>query len=112
MAQRPSWVLHRKQIRLLERFYQSGLRSILGMEWEDYLSNEEVFERGSLPSIESFLLQVQLRWAGHVSEMEDVRILKAVFFSELQEGEHDRGAPRKRYNDQLETQLAQAGISH
>ena len=26
---------------------------------------------------------------------------EAVFFSELQEGKRDRGAPRKRYNDQL-----------
>ena len=37
---------------------------------------------------------------------------KAVFFSELKEGKRDRGAPRKRYKDQLNRQLAQAGISH
>ena len=37
---------------------------------------------------------------------------KAVFFSELQEGKRGRGAPRKRYKDQLRRQLAQAGISH
>ena len=54
---------------------------------------------------------MQLRWAGHVTRMEDVRMLKAVFFSELQEGKRDRGAPRKRYKDQLKKQLAQAGIS-
>ena len=47
------------------------------------------------------MLQVQLRWAGHVSKMEDVRMLKAVFVSELQKGKRDRGAPRKRYKDQL-----------
>ena len=35
-----------------------------------------------------------------------------VDFSELQEGKRDRGAPRKRYKDQLKEQLAQAGISH
>ena len=35
-----------------------------------------------------------------------------VFFSELQEGKRDHGAPRKHYRDQLERQLAQAGISH
>ena len=37
---------------------------------------------------------------------------KAVFFSELQEGKRNRGAPRKRYKDQLKRQLAQAGIRH
>ena len=58
------------------------------------------------------MLQVQLRWASHVTRMEDVRMLKAVFFSELQEGKRDCDAPRKRYKDQLMRQLAKAGISH
>ena len=80
-----TWVLYRKQIRLLERFNQRCLRSILGIKWQDNVSNEEVLKRASLASTESILLQVQLR---------------------------DRGAPRKRYKDQLERQLAQAGISH
>ena len=76
------------------------------------MSNEEVLKRASLPSTESILLQMQLRWAGHVTTMEDVRMPKAVFISELQEGKRDRGAPRKRYKDQLTRQLAQVGISH
>ena len=58
------------------------------------------------------MLQVQLRWAGHVTRKEDVRMPKAIFFSELQEGKRDRGAPRKRYKDRLRRQLPQAGISH
>ena len=43
--------------------------------------------------------------------MEDIRMPKAVFFGELQEGKRDRGAPRKRYKDQLKRQLTQAGIN-
>ena len=78
-----TWVLYRKQIRLLERFHERCLRSILGIKWQDHVSNEEVINRASLPSIESILFQVQLRWAGHVTRMEDVRMPKAVFFSEL-----------------------------
>ena len=57
------------------------------------------------------MFHIQLRWPGHVTRMEDVRMPKAVFFSELQEGKRDRGAPRKRYKNQLNRQLAQAGIS-
>ena len=52
------------------------------------------------------------RWAGHVLRIEDIRMPKAVFFRELQEGKRDNGAPRKRYKDQPKRQLAQAGISH
>ena len=66
-----TWVPYRKQIRLLERFNQRCLRSILGIKWQDLVSNEEVFKRASLLNIESILLQVQLRWAGHVLRMKD-----------------------------------------
>ena len=101
-------VLHRRKIRL-ERFHQSCLCSGLRIRWLDHVSNEGVLKRASLPSIQSIL---QHRWAGHVTRMEDVHMPKAIFFSELQEGKRDRGAPRKRYKDRLRRQLPQAGISH
>ena len=103
-----TWVLYRKQIRLLRQFHQRCLRSILGIKWQDHVSNPKVLKRASLPSIESVLLQVKLRWAGHVTRMEDLRMPKAVFFSELQERKRNRGAPRKRYKDRLKKQLAQS----
>ena len=86
------------------------MRSILGIRWQDYVSNEAVLKRASLLGIVSILVQVQLYWADHVSRMDDARMPKAVFFSELQEGKRHRGAPRKRYKDQLKRQLAQARI--
>jgi transcription termination factor 2 len=39
------------------------------------------------------LMLRQLRWAGHVSRMDDTRIPKAVFYCELRQGRRDRGAP-------------------
>ena len=96
---------------LLERFNQRCLRSTLGIKYQDYVSNEEIPERASLPSIENLLFHVQLRWAGHFARMEHIRLHKAVFFSELQEGKRDRSVPRKRYKEQLQRQLAQPGLS-
>ena len=96
----------------LERFHQRYLRSIQGIRWQDYVSNEAVLKRASLLGIVSILVQVQLYWADHVSRMDDARMPKAIFFSELKEGKHDRGAPRKRYKDQMKKQLEQAGFSH
>ena len=107
-----TWVLYRNQFRLLDQFHQRCLRSILGVKWQDYLSNKEVLKRASLPSTEFILLQVQLRWAGHVKRMEDVRMPKAVFLSEFQEVNRDQDASWKRYKDQLKRQLAQEGLSH
>ena len=65
-----TWVLCRKQVGLLEWFHQCCLRFILRIKWQDHMSNVEVLKRASLPTIESILLQVQLRWAGHVTRME------------------------------------------
>ena len=84
-------------------------RSIPGIKWEDYVSNEQVLKKASLPSVESILLQVQLRWADCVSRMEDIRMTKAVVFSELQEGKRDRGAPRKRYKRPAEETVCASG---
>ena len=107
-----SWTMYRKHTQLLERFHQRCLRSIMRVRWQDYVTNVEVLERAGLPSIEAMLLQRHLRWAGHVSRMGDTRMPKAVFFGELSKGKRDRGAPRRRYKDQLKKQLAQAGIDH
>ena len=97
-----TWVLYRKQIRLLELFHQRLLRCILGIKWQDRVSNEEVLKRASLPSRESILLQVQRRSAGHVTRMEDVRMPKS---SLLQRAPRRKTRPRKRYKDQLKRQL-------
>jgi len=107
-----SWTLYRKQIKRLEQFHQRCLRSILNIKWQDYVTNEEVLERSELPRMESILLRQQLRWAGHVARMEDTRIPKAVFFGELKQGKRGRGAPRKRFKDQLKKQLSLADIDH
>ena len=106
-----SWVLYRKQVRLLERFHQRCLRAIMGIQWQDHVTNEEVLQRADITSVESMLMIRQLRWAGHVSRMDDSRMPKAVFYSELCQGKRDRGAPRKRYKDQLKRQLNQADIN-
>ena len=105
-----SWVLYRKQLRLLECFHQRCLRSILNIRWQDHITNMEVLERAQLPSIECTLLVRQLRWTGHVSRMEDIRLPKAVLYSELCQGKRDRSGPRKRFKDQLKYQLTVAGL--
>ena len=90
-----TWVLYRKQIRLPERFHQRCLRSILGIKWQDHVSNEEVLKRASLPSTESILLQMQLRWAGHVTTMEDVRMPKRSLLQRAPRRKAPAWCPRK-----------------
>ncbi|KAI8515737.1 hypothetical protein Bbelb_065500 [Branchiostoma belcheri] len=99
-----SWVTFRHRLSLLERFHQRCLRSILN--WSDYITNVEVLERAGILSIDATLLNIQLRWAGHVSRMEDHRLPKIVLYGELSTGHRNRGAPKKRFKGSLKKSLS------
>lgn len=105
-----AWVLYRKQIKLLERFHQRCLRSILKIRWQDRVTNNTVLERSNMTSIEAILLSRQLRWVGHVCRMDNSRLPKAIFYGELREGKRKTGCPRKRFKDQTKRHLIAAGI--
>ncbi|KAI8484505.1 hypothetical protein Bbelb_377760 [Branchiostoma belcheri] len=107
-----SWVTYRHHLRLLERFHQRCLRSILNIHWSDYITNVEVLKRAEVLSIEAMLLKIQLRWAGHVSRMEDHRLPKIVLYGELSTGHRNRGAPKKRFKDCLKKSLSSCNIDH
>ena len=96
-----SWVTYRNHLKLLERFHQRCLRTILYIHWSDYITNLIVLERADITSIEAMLLKIQLRWAGHVSRMDDHRLPKIILYGELSSGLRNRGAPKKRYKDNL-----------
>ena len=59
------------------------LRKILGITWMDKVSNQDVLRRANLPGVEALITKAQLRWSGHVMRMEDSRLPKQVFCSEL-----------------------------
>ena len=51
-----------------------ALRSILGIKWQDRITNLEVLDRAKSTSIKSMLIKAQLRWVGHVIRIEEFRI--------------------------------------
>ena len=102
--------IYRRHLKQLERFHQRALRSILGIRWQDRVTNTEVFERTNCISIEAMLLKSCLRWAGHVIRMEDHRIPKRFLFGELEEGHRKQGHPCKRFKDTVKAGLKWCGI--
>ena len=107
-----SWVLYRRHLKLLERFHQRCLRTILEIKWSDHITNVEVLERSHLTSIETMILKSQLRWAGHVSRMKDHRLPRVALFGELSTGSRDQGGPKRRYKDTLKKALNSCNIDH
>ncbi|XP_076065245.1 uncharacterized protein LOC143039257 [Oratosquilla oratoria] len=100
-----TWVLYRKDTVELERFHQSKLRQILRIKWQDRVTNNEVLLRARTESIEATITRHRLRWAGHLARMHDNRLPKQVLFSELDSGNRPRGAPKRRFKDQLKHTL-------
>ena len=107
-----SWVTYQNHLKLLDRFHQRCLRTILNIHWSNYITNIIVLERADITSIEAMLLKIQLRWAGHVARMEDHRLPKIILYGELSSGLRNRGAPNKRYKDTLKKSLGACNISH
>ncbi|KQK84955.1 hypothetical protein AAES_44509 [Amazona aestiva] len=58
------------------------------------------------------LMKTQLRWAGHISRMEDRCLPKIVFCSELTTGCCNRSAPKMRYKDSLKQYISLGHIDY
>ena len=107
-----SWVTYRRHIRPLERLQQRILRTILNIHWQDRRTNSSVLQEANCRSVESHIVKAQLRWVGHVRRMEDTRIPKQVFYSQMKQGKRSLGGQLKRFKDQLKATLKACDIRH
>lgn len=105
-----TWTLYYHQIKLLRTVQQRHLRSILGIKWSDYITNDEVLARAKTADIETTLVKNRLRWLGHVIRLPDERPVKILLFGELAEGTRKVGRPFLRYKDTLKSILKRAGV--
>ena len=100
-----TWTLYRRHVKKLESFHMGALRSILGIKWQDCITNLEVPDCANSTSIESMLIKAQLRWVGHVIRMEEFRISRCLMYGELQLGKRNQGRPKLRYKDTVKANL-------
>jgi len=81
------------------------LRRIARIQWKDKVLNIEVLQICNLTGIEAMLMTAQYRWVGQVTRMEDTRLPKITFYSELEHGTRSHGGQLKRYKDMLKTNM-------
>ena len=105
-----TWTTYAGQERRLNSFHLRSIRRILGISWQDKVTNTDVLSRAGLPTMYTLLRQRRLRWLGHVRRMEDGRILKDILYGELALGRRTTGRPHLRYKDVCARDMKAVGI--
>lgn len=106
-----TWTTYARQENRLNSFHLRCLRRILGINWEDKITNTSVLEQTNSHSMYLLITQRRLRWIGHVRRMKDGRIPKDILYGELATGHRPVGRPALRYKDVLKRDLKTTGIS-
>ena len=94
-----TWITYARQEKRLSSFYLRSIRRILGIYWQDKVSNAEVLSRANLPCMFTLLRQCRLLWLGHIYRMEDGRVPKDILYGELASGRRSKGRPHLHYKD-------------
>ena len=76
-----AWTTYARQENRLNTFHLRCLRRILGVTWEDKITNIRILEQAKSVSIHSMLRLRRLRWLGHVSRMPHGRIPQETMYS-------------------------------
>ena len=97
-----SWTTYARQENHLEGFHLRCLRQIMGIRWQDRVTNTAVLEKAGSLSMHLMLCQRRLWWLGHVHRMED---------GQLASGCHPVGRPALRYKDVCKRNLKLTDIN-
>ncbi|KAK7872160.1 hypothetical protein R5R35_001726 [Gryllus longicercus] len=104
------WTIYKKHVKTLEKFQMRQLRNILGIKWQDFISNQRIRDQTGCITIENILARNQLRWIGHVTRMSVERTPKQILYGELAEGNRRQGGQLKRYKDGIHAMIKNIGI--
>jgi hypothetical protein len=105
-----AWTVYSVQTDKLQAYVMRQLRSIMGVTWRDKVSNAEVLRRAGIPSLKDILIQMNLRWLGHVERMEHGRLPRQLLYSQLKEGKRNQGRPRLRFKDTVKRNLKKLNV--
>ena len=92
--------------RVLRRIFGPRRDGVRG-EWRR-LHNEELNDLYSSPNIVRVIKSIRMRWAGHVARMGEERGVYSVLVGKP-EGRRPLGRPRRRWADNIRTDLQEVG---
>lgn len=87
-----------------------ALHSILGMQWQDRVTNLEVLDHTDSTNIEAIFIKAQLWWIGHVICMDKHHMPRRLLYGELVYCKRNQGCPKKCYKDTVKAKLLGCNI--
>ena len=105
-----TWALTRTQEKKLDGFDSRSLRRIMGIRWQQRVSNEELRRRTKQPPVTSLLKKKRLRWLGHTMRMEESRIARQAMTWAVG-GKRKPGRPKTTWLQTINRDLADMQIS-
>ena len=104
------WVTYRSHLKQLEKFHIQSVQRILGLHWWDRVPHTEVRRRAEVDTIEAFLVQRLVRWAGHLYRMNVSRLPRRFYYGELAVVWRSVGRPRKWNKDVIDSISYEKGL--
>ena len=86
------------------------LQAIMNISWKDKITNIEVLKRAGLPSMENMLIQMNLRWLGHVERMDHQSLPRQILYSQLCQGKCNLARPRLTFKATVKRNLEKLDI--
>ena len=93
-----AWTLTETQEKQLDGCYTCLLCTALNVNWEQHMTNEELYD--SLPKLSTKLARRRLQFAGHCFRQKEGGVSKLVLWKPTH-GYKSRGRPATTYLDQL-----------
>lgn len=110
-----TWCLTEDLFNKLRTFHARCIRTMCRVNrlhtWKHRISSEELRNRTGLVTIDMYVTQRQLRWAGHVARMDFGRLPRKMISSWVPHS-RPRGCPRFTYGRGLKKALTKANINH
>jgi len=104
------WTLYRRHVKALEAHHIKCLQSILGVRWWHKVPHAEIRRKAYSECIESWIMQRQLRWLGHVIRMPPYRLPRRLPYGALQQGQRSAAGQKKRFSIHIKDTLKKCGI--
>ena len=93
------WPLTGRLSKKLEAAHHRWLRGILGIAWRNTVTNEEVRKTTGQIRLEKVIRERRMRWLGHVTRMDEVRIPKQALHWEVAGFRRRPSRPRMNWRD-------------